>query len=210
MDKVDFKKQDKALYAPKREPVLLTVPPIKFIMVDGQGDPNEAGGAYQAAVSLLYALSYTLKMSKNSHWTPAGYYDYVVPPLEGLWEQAGSAGMDYAHKERLHWTAMLRQPEFLTEDIFQQVCAEAQRKKGVDVSPARLLTWEEGLCVQCLHVGSYDDEPLTMERLHQFVREQGLTLDYDWRRHHELYLSDPRKMAPDKLKTLLRLPVKYV
>lgn len=208
MEKVDFKKRDKALYQAKKEPVLLDVPPLCCIMVDGTGDPNAADGAYQEAVSLLYGLSYTIKMSKNSTWCPAGYYDFVVPPLEGLWEQAGNSGMDYGHKEQLSWTAFIRQPEFVTEAVFDQACAEVQRKKGLDPAKARLVTWQEGLCVQCLHLGSYDDEPATMERLYQFIREQGLALDYGPRRHHELYLSDPRKTAPEKCKTLLRLPVK--
>lgn len=210
MEKVDFKKRDKALYQPKKEPVVLSVPKLCFLMVDGEGDPNEVGGAYQEAVSILYALSYTIKMSKNSAWCPVGYFEYVVAPLEGLWMQKGRQGMDYAHKELLRWTAMIRQPEFVTEAVFEQAALEAQRKKGVDTAKARLVSWEEGLCVQCLHVGSYDDEPLTVERLHAFIQAQGLLLDMDGqsRRHHELYLSDPRKMAADKLKTLLRLPVK--
>lgn len=210
MEKVDFKKRDKALYQPKKEPVLLSVPKLSFLMVDGEGDPNEAGGAYQEAVGILYALSYTVKMSKNSAWRPEGYFEYVVAPLEGLWTQKGRQGMDYAHKELLQWTAMIRQPEFVTEAVFEQAALEVQRKKGLDTVKARLVSWEEGLCAQCLHVGSYDDEPYTVERLHDFIRDQGLLLDMDdqSRRHHELYLSDPRKIAPDKLKTLLRLPVK--
>ena len=210
MEKVDFKKQDKTLYQAKKEPVLLEVPSLVCIMVDGTGDPNKEGGAYQEAVSLLYGLSYAIKMSKNSDWCPKGYYDFVVPPLEGLWEQAGSQGMDYAHKEQLDWTAFIRQPEFVTGAVFQQACQEVQRKKGLDPAKARLVTWHEGLCVQCLHLGSYDDEPATMERLYEFVRQQGLALDYGTRRHHELYLSDPRKTAPEKCKTLLRLPVKRI
>ena len=208
MDKVDFKKRDKVLYQAKKEPILLEVPSLVYIMVDGAGDPNAEDGAYQKALGLLYGLSYTIKMSKNSDWCPEGYYDFVVPPLEGLWDQGGRQSMDYAHKEQLSWTAFIRQPEFVTEAIFDQACAEVQRKKGLDPAGARLITWQEGLCVQCLHVGSYDDEPATMERLYQFVREQGLALDYGQRRHHELYLSDPRKTAPEKCKTLLRLPVK--
>lgn len=208
MDKVDFKKRDKVLYQAKKEPTLLEVPALVYIMVDGTGDPNVEDGAYQQALGLLYGLSYTIKMSKNSAWCPEGYYDFVVPPLEGLWDQGGRQGMDYAHKEQLSWTAFIRQPEFVTEAVFDQACAEVRRKKGLDPAKARLVTWQEGLCVQCLHVGSYDDEPTTMERLYEFVREQGLALDYGTRRHHELYLSDPRKTAPEKCKTLLRLPVK--
>lgn len=208
MDKVDYKKIDKILYQPKKTPALVTVPPMTFIMVEGQGDPNEAEGAYQQAVGLLYALSYTIKMSKMGQNKPAGYFEYVVPPLEGLWWMEGIEGVDYAQKERFRWIAMIRQPEFVDEALFAWACQETAKKKGMDTSLARLTQLDEGLCIQCMHHGVYDDEPATVAMLHDFAAQQGLTLDYETRRHHEIYLSDPRKCDPAKLKTVLRLPVK--
>ena len=207
MDKIDYKKTEKALYQPKKTPSVVTVPPMTMLMVDGQGDPNDPAGSYSEAVGLLYALSYTIKMSKMGADKPAGYFEYVVPPLEGLWWMAGREGVDYAHKELFIWTAMIRQPEFVDEAVFRWACQEVQSKKGLDTAKARLATLDEGLCIQCLHTGPYDDEPATVAKLHQFAADEGLTLDYANRRHHEIYLSDPRRTQPEKLKTVLRLPV---
>ena len=209
-DKLDYKKAYKDLYAPKTTPAEILVPPITFIMVDGAGDPNAEGGAYQAAMELLYALSYTIKMSKMGGNAPAGWFDYVVPPLEGLWWMAnGAAGVDYARKSDLRWVSMIRQPEFVTPEVFAWACGEAHRKKGVDPSPARLEALDEGLCVQCMHIGPFDDEPATVAKLEAFINENGLLNDIgDTRRHHEIYLADPRKGDPAKMKTVLRIPVK--
>lgn len=203
MEKVDFKKRDKLFYQARKTPVVLDIPTFNFLMVDGQGDPNEPDGAYSQAVGVLYALSYQIKMGKDR----AGYYDYVVPPLESLWQMADGGAMDYAHKEKLHWTAMLRQPEFVDEDTLAWAKAIIRQKKGLSTAGVRLVQWTEGLCTQLLHVGGYDDEPVTIKTLHEFIRQQNLALD-ETRKHHEIYLSNPRRTASDKCKTLLRLPVK--
>jgi len=210
MAAVDFKKEFPDLYLPKAAPSLIDVPPMTFIMIDGQGDPNEEEGAYAAAVGLLYALSYTIKMSKMGGAAPAGYFEYVVPPLEGLWWMAGDVpGVDFHRKDQFCWTGMIRQPEFVTEDVFRAACEAAARKKKLDTAPARLARFEEGLCVQCMHVGPYDAEPATVEKMERFIKDNGLVLDLSpARKHHEIYLGDPRKTAPDKLKTVIRHPVK--
>jgi hypothetical protein len=209
-DKLDYKKKYKDLYVPKSKPVKILVPPMKFIMVEGTGDPNEEDGAYTNAVGLLYTLSYTIKMSTMSGSAPEGYFDYVVPPLEGLWWMAdGLAGVDYSRKSDFCWVSMIRQPEFVTPEVFAWACAEARRKKDIDFSPARLETLDEGLCVQCMHIGPYDDEPATVAKMEAFIEANGLINDIgDNRRHHEIYLSDPRRGDPAKLKTVLRVPVR--
>lgn len=209
-DKLDYKKEYKDLYAPKTAPAEILVPPIKFIAVNGAGDPNEEGGAYKNTVGLLYTLSYTIKMSRMGGNAPEGYFDYVVPPLEGLWWMAdGSHGVDYSRKSDFCWVSMIRQPDFVTPEVFQWACGEARRKKDVDPSAARLETLDEGLCVQCMHIGSYDEEPATVAKIESYIRENGLVNDIgDVRRHHEIYLSDPRKADPAKLKTVLRVPVR--
>lgn len=209
MEKLDYKKAQRSLYLPGRSPSLIEVPALPFIMVDGAGDPNAEGGAYQQALSLLYALSFTIKMSRLEKEAPAGYFDYVVPPLEGLWRQAGGGPVDYARKEDFLWTAMIRQPDFVTPLVFAWACERIASKKGLDPSPARLEIYHEGLCVQCMHWGPYDEEPATLDRLAAFMAAQGLTPDDSpTRRHHEIYLSDPRRTQPQRLKTVLRLPVK--
>lgn len=209
MAKRDFKKEEKELYQPSDVPSIVEVPAYPFIMVDGEGDPNEPEGEFTKATELLYALSYAIKMSHKGEHVPEGFYDYVVMPLEGLWTMKGREGMDYAHKELLQFTAMIRQPEFVTPEVFEWARAEVERKKKLDTSRARLESFAEGLVVQCLHIGSYDDEPLTKEKMVAVVMQKGYILDYTHlRRHHEIYLSDPRKTEPDKLKTILRFPVR--
>ena len=208
MEKVDYKKRFPDLYAPKRAPAEIWVPELNFIMVDGRGNPNEAGGEYERALDLLYALCYTIKMSKLGQSVPEGYFEYVVPPLEGLWSMDDGPGVDYSRKEAFCWTAMIRQPEFVTEAVFAWACCQVSEKKQLDISKARLQRWTEGRCVQCMHLGSYDDEPATLKTLHQFAQEHGWTLEYTaQRRHHEIYLSDPRRVPPERLKTVLRLPI---
>lgn len=205
----DFKKEYKEFYLPKGNPAIVTLPAMHFIAVRGKGDPNEPGGTYQDAIGVLYAIAYAIKMSKKGGRRIEGYFDYVVPPLEGFWQQAGVQGVDYAHKLDFEWISCIRLPDFVAPDDFDWAAAEAARKKKIDVSAAEFLTLEEGLCVQCLHVGPYDTEPATVEKMHAFAAEQGFELDFsDGRRHHEIYLSDPRKTAPEKWKTVIRHPVK--
>lgn len=209
MAKRDFKKEEKNLYHPNDIPAIVEVPAYPFIMVDGEGDPNEPDGEFAQATELLYALSYTIRMSHKGEHAPAGFYEYVVMPLEGFWTMKGMEGMDYTRKELLQFTLMIRQPEFVTPEVFAWACAEVERKKKMDTSRARLEAVAEGLVVQCLHVGSYDDEPLTKEKMDAVVMQKGYVLDYtDVRRHHEIYISDPRKSEPDKLKTILRFPIR--
>jgi hypothetical protein len=209
-DKLDYKKEYKNLYMPKNTPSKIDMPPINFIMVSGVGDPNEEGGAYQQAVGLLYALSYTIKMSRLGGKAPEGYFEYVVPPLEGLWWMAGGfKGVDFTRKSDFCWVSMIRQPEFVTPKVFGWACSEVRKKKGVDPSPARFETFEEGLCVQCMHIGPYDDEPATLAKIEDYISKKGLINDIgDIRRHHEIYLSDPRKGDPSKIRTVLRIPVR--
>lgn len=204
----DFVKEQKELYQPKTEPSLIDVPEMSFFAVDGAGDPNAEQGAYAEAVQLLYALSYTVKMSDKGKQPLPGFFAYRVPPLEGLWQMAdGAPGVDYANKAGFEWTSMIRQPEFVDEAVFDWACAEVRRKKGLDVSCARLWRYHEGLCVQIMHIGPYDAEPATVQRMDAFAEEQGYRLDFGVRRHHEIYLGDPRKAAPEKLRTIIRHPV---
>ena len=205
----DFKKEYKELYAPKKGPSILDVPPMHCVAVRGSGDPNDVEGAYQRAISVLYAISYTIKMSKKGSRQIDGYVDFVVPPLEGFWWQDGVEGADYTRKETFSWIAVIRLPDFVSREDFGWAVQEATKKKKVDCSVAEYLTIEEGLCVQCLHIGSYDDEPATVEAMHAHARECGYSTDLTQeRRHHEIYLSDARKVAPGKLKTIIRHPIK--
>ncbi len=207
----DFKKEYKAFYLPKNKPELVTVSPMQYVAVRGQGDPNEEGGAYQAAISVLYAIAYTIKMSKMGDHRIEGYFDFVVPPLEGFWQQAGAAGVDYGNKAAFQWISCIRLPDFVTQADFDWAKGEALRKKGLDCSAAELLTVDEGLCVQMLHMGPYDDEPASAALMNAFLVQNGYENDFaSGRQHHEIYLSDPRKTAPEKLKTVLRHPIKKV
>lgn len=202
----DFKREFKELYQPKTVPEIITVPPITYAAVRGEGDPNEEGGAYKNAVSVLYGILYTIKMSKRGEHVIDGYYDFVVPPLEGFWDN-----VDYAHKERFQWISVLRLPDFVTEEVFGWASAEAARKKKLDCSAAELLTVDEGLCVQCMHIGSYDDEPQTVSAMDKFLAENGFANDMTAERlHHEIYISDPNKCAPEKRKTVIRHPIRVI
>ena len=205
----DFKKEYKEFYLPPRKPGIVRVPTMSFVAVRGQGDPNDPNGTYQQALNQLYGIAYTIKMSKKGSHQMVGYFDFVVPPLEGFWWIDGLDGMDYARKQDFSWISCIRLPEFVTKEEFSWAKEEASRKKGQDCSAAELLTIEEGLCVQCLHVGPYDDEPATVDAMHAFCAEQGFELDFsDERRHHEIYLSDARRTAPEKLRTVIRHPVR--
>ena len=205
----DFKKEYKEFYMPKGTPSIVIVPKMNYIAVRGTGDPNREDGEYKQAIGLLYGIAFTIKMSKKGDHRIEGYFDYVVPPLEGFWWQDGIDGIDYARKEDFRWISVIRLPDFVTEDDFSWAVNEATKKKKQDFSSVEFLTVEEGLCVQCMHIGSYDDEPATVARMHEFIKQQGYELDItDKRLHHEIYLSDARKVAPEKLKTVIRHPVK--
>lgn len=212
MEKIDYKKAEKHLYLPK-SPAIVQVPEMVFFAVDGQGDPNTSP-AYAQALELLYGLSFTVKMSKMGGEEPEGYFDYVVPPLEGLWwtETPGFDGKPPADKNDFRWTSLIRQPPFVNEEVFAWAAERlAKKKPELDLSKARFLRWEEGLCAHLLHTGPYDAEPASIDRLTGFLREQGCVPDFtDIRRHHEIYLGDPRRTAPEKLKTVIRHPVKRV
>ena len=205
----DYKKEYKAFYMPASKPAIVTVPPMRFAAVRGQGDPNPADSFYKQAVSMLYAVAYTVKMSKLGDHRIRGFFDFVVPPLEGFWWQPGRGDVDYAHKEAFQWIALIRLPDFVTEADFRWAVEEASDKKKTDLTAVEFLPWEEGLCVQCMHLGPYDDEPVTVSLMHQFLAEQGYALDIsDTRHHHEIYLNDARKTAPEKLKTVIRHPIR--
>lgn len=205
----DYKKECKEFYLPPKKPQIIEIPSMNFLAVQGIGDPNEEGGAYKVSIGLLYGIAYTIKMSKMGKHKMKGYFDYVVPPLEGFWWQDGKQGIDYAHKEEFQWISLIRLPEFVTKEEFDWAVREATEKKKTDFSKVEFLTYEEGLCVQCMHIGPYDNEPETIERMEQFAEEQGYELDFsELRRHHEIYLSDVRKCKPENLKTVIRQPIK--
>lgn len=205
----DYKREYKEFYAPPRRPGIVDVPAMNFIAVRGSGDPNREDGEYQQTISLLYAVAFTIKMSKRAGHLMDGYFDYVVPPLEGFWWQEGVGDVDYAHKERFEWIAAIRLPDFVTEPEFAWAREEATRKKRTDFSRVEFMPLKEGLCVQCLHVGPYDDEPATVALMHEFAQTEGYVPDFsDARRHHEIYLSDARRVAPEKLRTVIRHPVR--
>jgi hypothetical protein len=205
----DFKKECKELYSAPSRPQIVEVPPMGYVAVRGAGDPNEEGGAYQAAVGVLYAVAYTIKMSKKGDHRMDGYFDFVVPPLEGFWWQDGINGVDYADKSSFQWISAIRLPDFVTPEELAWAKDTAAAKKKIDCSPAELLQVDEGLCVQMMHLGPYDDEPATVATMDAFLAEQGYANDLsDTRRHHEIYLTDVRKVPPEKWKTVVRHPIR--
>lgn len=211
----DFKKEYKEFYMPKAKPGIVTVPKMNYVAVRGKGDPNEEGGAYKEAVGVLYAIAYTIKMSKMGDHRIEGYFDFVVPPLEGFWWQEGKDGEDSGNvigsldKSAFSWISVIRLPDFVTEAEFRWAVEEASKKKKMDCSTAEFLTVEEGLCVQIMHLGSFDEEAATVAVMSQFLEEQGYETDFSQGRlHHEIYLSDPRKVEPAKMKTVIRHPIK--
>ncbi len=205
----DFKKEYKEFYQPPKKPTIVTVPKANYIAVRGAGDPNEEGGAYKQAIGLLYALAYTLKMSYKGSYRIEGFYEYVVPPLEGFWWQEGIKGVDYTSKEAFHWISVIRLPDFIRQEDFDWAVSEATRKKKLDCSNAEFLTIEEGLCVQIMHIGPYDEEPASVALMDAYLEKHGYENDLcDSRLHHEIYLSDARKVAPEKRKTVIRHPIK--
>ena len=205
----DFKKEYREFYLPPNRPELITVPRWNYLAVRGEGDPNTEGGAYQRAIGVLYAVAYTLKMSYKTDHQIAGFYDYVVPPLEGFWYQEGVDGVDYSRKEAFRWISVIRLPDFVTEEDFRWAVETAERKKKLDCSGAEFLPVEEGLCVQMLHLGPFDDEPASVARMDAYLAEQGYVNDWEnGRLHHEIYLSDARRVPPEKWKTVIRHPVR--
>ena len=205
----DYKKEYKEFYLPKKKPEIVTVPKMNYIAVKGCGDPNKEDGEYKNSISILYALAFTIKMSKLTDYRIEGYFDYVVPPLEGFWWQQGVTQIDYSRKDAFQWISVIRLPDFVSEKDFNWAKQQVKTKKGIDCSNAQFLTIEEGLCVQIMHIGSYDDEPDTITLMDKFIKENGYINDFsNTRMHHEIYLSDARRVAPEKLKTIIRHPLR--
>ena len=205
----DFKKEYKEFYMPKNKPEIVTVPKANYIAVRGKGNPNEIDGAYQQAISILYAVAYTLKMSYKTEHKIEGFFEYVVPPLEGFWWQDNVDGIDYADKAAFNWISVIRLPEFITQKDFEWAVKTASEKKKLDCSSAEFLTVDEGLCVQIMHIGAFDDEPQTVALMDEYIAQNGYENDItESRLHHEIYLSDARKVAPEKWKTVIRHPIK--
>ena len=207
----DFKKEYKEFYMPKSKPEIVTVPVMNYITVRGKGNPNEEGGAYKQAISVLYAVAYTIKMSYKGNYKMEGFFEYVVPPLEGFWWQEGIAGVDYGKKDEFNWISVIRLPDFVTKEDFNWAVNEASNKKKMDCSSAEFLTIDEGLCVQIMHIGAYDDEPATVAVMDAYLQDNGYENNItNTRLHHEIYLSDARKVAPEKLKAVIRHPIKLL
>ena len=207
----DYKKEYKELYMPKNKPAVVNVPRANYIAVRGKGDPNEENGSYQQAISVLYAVAYTLKMSYKTDYRIEGFFEYVVPPLEGFWWQDGTNGADYSNKAAFHWISVIRLPEFVSKKDFDWAVETAEKKKKLDCSSVEFMSIDEGLCVQMMHIGSFDDEPETVAKMDAYLEQNGYENDINnSRRHHEIYLSDARKTAPEKLKTVIRHPIRKV
>lgn len=205
----DYKKEYREFYLPKSKPEIVTLPPMNYLAVRGRGDPNEEGGAYKTAIGLLYGIAFTIKMSKMGGRQIEGYFDYVVPPLEGFWWQEGTVGVDYSRKEDFQWISVIRLPDFVKQEDFRWAVAEAQRKKRLDFSKVEFLTIDEGTCVQMMHIGPYDAEPESVARMDEFLAANGYENDFtSTRLHHEIYLSDARKVAPERRKTVIRHPIR--
>jgi hypothetical protein len=205
----DYKKEYKEFYMPKNKPAIVDIPTMNYLAVRGQGDPNAEDGEYKQSIELLYGIAYTIKMSKKGDHQIDGYFDFVVPPLEGFWWQEGVQGVDYAYKEDFIFISLIRLPDFVSKVDFDWAIIEATRKKKRDYSKVEFFTYAEGLCVQSMHLGPYDNEPVTVSAMHAFIADQGYELDIsDTRYHHEIYLSDVRKVTPEKLKTVVRHPIK--
>lgn len=205
----DYKKEYKEFYMPKKKPGIVEIPKMNYIAVRGKGNPNDENGEYKSSIGLLYAIAFTVKMSYKGTHKIDGYFEYVVPPLEGFWWQENTEGIDYNRKDDMNFISVIRLPDFVTEDDFKWAVDEATEKKKQDFSMVEFLTYNEGICVQCMHIGSYDNEPETVELMHKYMEENGYKLDItDSRLHHEIYLSDPRRCDESKLKTVIRHPIK--
>ena len=205
----DYKKEYKELYMPKNKPEILTVPKMNYRAVRGKGNPNEKGGAYQNAISVLYAVAYTLKMSYKTDYKIEGFFEYVVPPLEGFWWQEDTDGVDYTDKSKFNWISVIRLPDFVSQKDFDWAVETASKKKRLDCSSAEFMSIDEGMCVQMMHLGAFDDEPATVAIMDEHIKQNGYANDMNKDRlHHEIYLSDARKVAPEKWKTVIRHPIK--
>ena len=205
----DYKKEYKEFYMPKNKPEIVKIPPMNYVAVRGKGNPNEEGGDYQQAISILYAVAYTLKMSYKTDYKIEGFFEYVVPPLEGFWWQDNIKGFDYSNKDAFNWISVIRLPDFISQKDFAWAVQTATQKKKMDCSSAEFLTIDEGLCVQIMHLGSFDSEAATVALMENYLTEQGFVNDLNEQRlHHEIYMSDARKVAPEKWKTVIRHPIK--
>lgn len=207
----DYKKEYKEFYMPKNKPSIITIPEINYIAVRGKGNPNEEKGEYKQSIGLLYGIAFTIKMSYKGAHKIDGYFEYVVPPLEGFWWQDGIDGIDYNKKDELNFISLIRLPDFVTKKDFEWAIEEASKKKKQDYSKVEFLTYDEGTCVQCMHIGSYDNEPETVELMDNYALQNGYEIDItDTRFHHEIYLSDPRRCDVSRLKTVIRHPVRSI
>ena len=207
----DYKKEYKEFYMPKKKPGIVEIPEMNYIAVRGKGNPNDENGEYKKSISLLYAIAFTIKMSYKGSYKIDGYFEYVVPPLEGFWWQKDTQGIDYNRKDDMEFISVIRLPDFVTEDDFRWAVNEAAKKKNQDFSKVEFFTYDEGICVQCMHIGPYDNEPETVELMHNYMAENGYELDItDSRLHHEIYLSDPRRCDESRLKTVVRHPIKKI
>lgn len=207
----DYKKEYKEFYMPKKKPSIVEIPKMNYIAVRGKGNPNDENGEYKKSIGLLYAIAFTIKMSYKGTHKIDGYFEYVVPPLEGFWWQENTQGFDYNRKQDMQFISVIRLPDFVTKDDFKWAVDEATQKKKQDFSKVEFFTYDEGVCVQCMHIGSYDNEPETVALMHKHMEESGCELDItDSRLHHEIYLSDPRRCDESKLKTVIRHPIKKI
>jgi hypothetical protein len=208
-DILDYKKEYKDLYSPRNQPMIIEVPEMSFVAIEGNGNPNDENGEYAKAVEVLYSIQYTIKMSKKGSNVPAGYFDYVVPPLEGWWWFENNAEVPPGDKSKFNWLSMIRLPEYVNENVFEWACAEVHKKKKIETEKAKYIKSTEGLCVQCMHLGHFDKEPETIKLIDNFIEENNLLNDIsETRRHHEIYLSNPKKAEALNMKTVLRIPVK--
>lgn len=205
----DYKKEYKEFYMPGKKPSIAEIPEMNYIAVRGKGDPNQENGSYQNSLKLLYPVAFTIKMSYKGSHNIEGYFEYVVPPLEGFWWQDDIFGVDYSQKDKFNFISVIRLPDFVSKEDFEWAIYEASAKKGLDFSSVEFMTIEEGLCVQCMHIGPYDNEPETVDIMNKFLRKEGYENDFEsGRLHHEIYLSDPRRCQPQRLKTVIRHPIK--
>ena len=204
----DYKKEYKDFYQPKNKPEIIAIPKMNFIAVNGKGNPNDADGEYSKSITLLYGVAYALKMSYKTDYKIEGFFQYVVPPLEGFWWIEGLKGMDYGRKDDFSFISLIRVPDFISKENVDWAITQVSQKKNMDYSSVYYMTYDEGLVVQCMHIGPYDDEPRTVNEMTKFVYDNGYEHDFSYRHHHEIYIGDPRKASPEKLETIIRHPIK--
>lgn len=206
----DYKKEYKEYYQPKNKPEIIRIPKMNFIAVNGKGNPNEADGEYSQSIQLLYGVAYTLKMSYKTDYRMDGFFQYVVPPLEEFWWIDGLKGMDYERKDDFSFISFIRIPDFISKEDVDWAIKQVSEKKKMDYSSVYHMTYDEGLVVQCMHIGPYDDEPRTVDEMTAFMHDNGYEPDFSTRYHHEVYIGDPRKSKPENLKTVIRHPIKKI